>query len=58
MEEGLKDWFINHKMPRQVQANPLAVRAWERALEDLTPSKIRTYYVMAGMDMYIKDFYE
>lgn len=52
----MKDWFIAHKMPKGVQQNPLAVKAWEKALENPTPAMIRTYYVMAGMDMYIKDF--
>ena len=49
----LKDWFIMHKVPKQV--NALAFEAWGQALECPTLPKIWKYYVLAGMQAHITE---
>jgi len=49
----LKDWFILHKVPKQI--NELAFEAWNEALECPSLPKIWKYYVLAGMDAVIRD---
>ena len=49
----LKDWFILHKVPKQI--NELAFEAWNEALSEPSLPKIWKYYVLAGMDAVIRD---
>jgi hypothetical protein len=51
--QDLKDWFILHKVPKQI--NELAFEAWNEALECPSLPKIWKYYVLAGMDAVIRD---
>lgn len=51
----LRDWFICHKIPVEVATNPLAMESWERAISDPSLGKIRRYWVMAGMNLYISE---
>ena len=51
--QELKDWFILHKVPKQI--NELAFEAWNEALECPSLPKIWKYYVLAGMDAVIRD---
>jgi len=51
--QDLKDWFILHKVPKQI--NELAFEAWDEALSEPSLPKIWKYYVLAGMDAVIRD---
>ena len=52
--QELRDWFYDLKLKPEIMANPYAMEAWNNALTDPSKGKIRTFYVMSGMDLYIE----
>jgi hypothetical protein len=53
--QSLKDWFLMFKLRPEIMANTYAMEAWEKALSEPTKARIWVFYVMAGMDLFIKD---
>ncbi len=43
------------KLRPEIMANTYAMEAWEKALSEPTKARIWVFYVMAGMDLFIKD---
>lgn len=53
-ETDLRDWFLSFKLPREVASSQYAMTAWEKALSNPCKSSIWVFYVMSGMNMFIK----